>query len=71
MLHLSKAVLDRILAKLSVFGTRSTKLKVTRYVERQGITCGVNSNGVSRYNPDEWLVLRLDDDTWKPYPLEC
>ncbi|KAK1615198.1 hypothetical protein QYE76_020715 [Lolium multiflorum] len=61
--HMSKAILGRIPAKLSVFGTWSAKLKVTVYAERQDTTCRVNSNGVSRSNPGAWLVLLPDDNT--------
>jgi hypothetical protein len=41
--HLSKADLDRVTAKPSLFGQRSAKLKVTVYAGRRGTTCGVNS----------------------------
>ena len=41
--HLSKADLDRVTAKPSLFGTRSARLKVAVYAGRRGTTYGVNS----------------------------
>uniref|UniRef100_A0ACD5UPS5 Uncharacterized protein n=1 Tax=Avena sativa TaxID=4498 RepID=A0ACD5UPS5_AVESA len=41
--HLSKADLDRVTSKPSLFGPRCAKLKVTVYSGRRGTTCGVNS----------------------------
>ena len=41
--HLSKAELDRVTAKPSLFGTRSARLKVAVYAGRRGTSCGVNS----------------------------
>ncbi|KAL5199141.1 hypothetical protein ABZP36_002653 [Zizania latifolia] len=41
--HLSKAELDRLTTKPSLFGNRSARLKVAVYAGRRGTTCGVNS----------------------------
>ncbi|KAF7008546.1 hypothetical protein CFC21_023284 [Triticum aestivum] len=41
--HLSKADLDRVTAKPSLFVARSARLKVAVYAGRRGTTCGVNS----------------------------
>ncbi|KAF7015935.1 unnamed protein product [Triticum aestivum] len=41
--HLSKADLDRVTAKPSLFVARSAMLKVAVYAGRRGTTCGVNS----------------------------
>ncbi|OAY68641.1 hypothetical protein ACMD2_23014, partial [Ananas comosus] len=41
--HLSKAKLDRIVVKLSLFSERSARLKVAIYTGRRGTTCEMSS----------------------------
>uniref|UniRef100_A0A0D9WV92 DUF1005 domain-containing protein n=1 Tax=Leersia perrieri TaxID=77586 RepID=A0A0D9WV92_9ORYZ len=41
--HLSKADLDRLTAKPSLFGNRTARLKIAVYAGRRGTTCGVGS----------------------------
>ncbi|KAF0928907.1 hypothetical protein E2562_010754 [Oryza meyeriana var. granulata] len=43
--HLSKADLDRLTAKPSLFGSRTARLKVAVYAGRRGTTCGVGNSG--------------------------
>uniref|UniRef100_A0A0D3GM01 Uncharacterized protein n=1 Tax=Oryza barthii TaxID=65489 RepID=A0A0D3GM01_9ORYZ len=63
--HLSKADLDRLTAKPSLFGSRTARLKIVVYAGRRGTTCGVGG-GSGRLLGKVVIPLDLKGASAKP-----
>uniref|UniRef100_A0A0E0GK11 DUF1005 domain-containing protein n=1 Tax=Oryza nivara TaxID=4536 RepID=A0A0E0GK11_ORYNI len=63
--HLSKADLDRLTAKPSLFGSRTARLKIVVYAGRRGTTCGVGG-GSGRLLGKVVIPLDLKGSSAKP-----